>query len=481
LIYVDDVLAHQHPISAINMSLGGGQYFSACDSNVPNLAAKIADLKAKNIATVVASGNNGFPNSISSPACITNAITVGSSTDQDALSSFSNVSSQIDLLAPGSSITSSIPGGGMATWNGTSMATPMVTGAIAALYSNHEYSVDQVEARLEAMGVPLTHSGTTYPRLNFVLTDIALDVPSGPNVWMRDTWNDFGEEPYMPAPNEVPYQSPNIWVRNAQDGLANPYDHQNPDFSASSNYGYVKLHNTGAAPETGTIELYYANATMGNLSNPNDWTPIGSIGNVSIGAHSDHIQEFPWTTLPGTGHYCLLARWVPGTGSTPALTLPNGIGGTTYNDNDIVWRNLNIIDSDNGVFRTQVHTRIEDARKLVVRLEIMDPRPEDVTQAIITLKPPAGFKLSEKFQAVDKMSVDYKRDKGVIIPLRAGVIDLEFEHKEKVGKKLAFDLEVSDPKDDNLKSSIGIRLNIVDATKSKRDARAMQGVIYDIK
>ena len=46
-------------------------------------------------------------------------------------SSFANVAAIMDLYAPGSSVTSSVPGGGIETWNGTSMAAPHVAGAWA--------------------------------------------------------------------------------------------------------------------------------------------------------------------------------------------------------------------------------------------------------------------------------------------------------------------------------------------------------------
>jgi len=116
-------------ISSINMSLGGGQYNAVCDSQP--LKPIIDQLRSVGIATVIASGNNGFSNSISVPACISSAISVGSTTKNDSVSSFSNSADILDILAPGSSITSSILNDLVGAKSGTSMATPHVAGAWA--------------------------------------------------------------------------------------------------------------------------------------------------------------------------------------------------------------------------------------------------------------------------------------------------------------------------------------------------------------
>ncbi|MEU1286594.1 S8 family serine peptidase [Kitasatospora sp. NPDC005856] len=151
-------------VVAANLSLGAGRWTTAC--TLDPRAAIIDTLRAADVATVVAAGNNGSTDAVSAPGCVPSAITVGSTTDDDQISEFSNRGPLLDLLAPGTNIVSSVPGGGYASKNGTSMAAPHVTGALAVLKQTYPgKSVGQLEAMLKSDGKAITYTGATTPRI----------------------------------------------------------------------------------------------------------------------------------------------------------------------------------------------------------------------------------------------------------------------------------------------------------------------------
>jgi len=121
--------AHPESAAVINMSLGGG------DS--PALNRATCDAIAAGVVVAVAAGNESADANTSSPARVRQAITVGASDSSDRQASFSNYGVLLDLYAPGVGIESTQPGGGTATFSGTSMATPHVAGAAALYLARH--------------------------------------------------------------------------------------------------------------------------------------------------------------------------------------------------------------------------------------------------------------------------------------------------------------------------------------------------------
>lgn len=161
-------------IVSANMSLGGGKYDSVCDEVIPPYTQAVNKLRSVNIATVIASGNASYSDGFAYPACISSAISTGSTrireseTPPDAVSTFSNSASFLDLLAPGQSVRSSRFGGGYTTGSGTSFAAPHVTGAWALIREAHPgASVEEVLHRLATTGVLVTDSknGLQKPRI----------------------------------------------------------------------------------------------------------------------------------------------------------------------------------------------------------------------------------------------------------------------------------------------------------------------------
>jgi len=155
-------------ISSVNMSLGGGRFTSNCDSSAGQKAA-IDSLRAAGIATVISSGNDSYKDAISSPACISTAVSVGSTLDTaETVSTFSNSASFLRLLAPGQVINSSVPGGTFSNLSGTSMAAPHVTGAFAVLRQKcPAATIDEMISALTSTGLGITDSnGISKPRIN---------------------------------------------------------------------------------------------------------------------------------------------------------------------------------------------------------------------------------------------------------------------------------------------------------------------------
>ena len=166
-----------------------------------------------------------------------------------------------------------------------------------------------------------------------------------PQIMCRDHTRDDGSVPSNPN-GEAWWDSPDIWVRNQQDG---GLVHQNP-IAGQTNYIYVRVRNTGdAAVDNITVHVYDAKGAA-NLRWPDDWVPeIGTATIASLPAGQTAVVSVPWTPAV-QGHYCFLTR-------IEALDDTITFDGWVPFDNNICQRNVQIIESGSSSTGVEVGNR----------------------------------------------------------------------------------------------------------------------------
>ncbi|CAH0208121.1 Extracellular serine proteinase [Arthrobacter sp. Bi83] len=173
---------HQAGTPAVaNMSLG-----STASAMVD---AAVQGVLNDGVTAVVAAGNSATDACNSSPARVPDALTVAASDSSDRQASFSNFGSCVDLYAPGVGITSAGIASATATasMSGTSMASPHVAGAAAAVLSRSpDLAPAAVAARLISGSTPaaITGSGAGTPN-RLLYSDPSARILTVPTVTAR--------------------------------------------------------------------------------------------------------------------------------------------------------------------------------------------------------------------------------------------------------------------------------------------------------
>lgn len=212
-------------IKVISGSFGRARFnsASACDNENPSTRNAINAAHAAGIPVLIASGNEGYCANIGSPACMTNAISVGAVYDAalgnpgfcvadagnfscngqfnsgcnsqaacfdngssaDQVTCYSNSAPILDILAPSNNAFTARTGGGTtSSFGGTSSATPFAAGVVAAMYEkNANLTPAQVRSTLINTGVGRFDgkSGLTKPRVDALAAINAVSGGGGNN------------------------------------------------------------------------------------------------------------------------------------------------------------------------------------------------------------------------------------------------------------------------------------------------------------
>ncbi len=215
-----------NPLLVISTSFGSGRYFSPCDTASPSMTAAAENATAAGITVLASSGNDGYCDSLSWPACISSVVSVGAvydaafgsflpcisadscapknagggcssgwyavdSTAPDKVAVNANVASFLTLFAPANQCytldltgpSGYASGDYYATFGGTSAACPYAAGAVACLQSAAKALTGQFlsPASIRTLlldngdNVTDTKVAITRPRINLERAILALD------------------------------------------------------------------------------------------------------------------------------------------------------------------------------------------------------------------------------------------------------------------------------------------------------------------
>jgi subtilisin family serine protease len=134
------------------------------------LTAAVANLVASGVFVASSAGNTGGEDCGVAPRAAAGVLVTANSTIDDRRAPTSSTGTCVGIYAPGTGIVAPVPGGGTASYSGTSMAAPFVAG-VAALYKQQFGDAPSATVRQWIIdhGTPGVVSGATGGTPNLLL------------------------------------------------------------------------------------------------------------------------------------------------------------------------------------------------------------------------------------------------------------------------------------------------------------------------
>jgi serine protease len=301
---VSGVPANANPAKVLSISLGGG---GSCGSTTQNA---INSARSRGASVIVAAGNSNANASNFSPANCTGVVTVAATGRNGGKASYSNFGATVEVAAPGgsggaNSVLSTLNTGTMgpgsdsyAFYNGTSMATPHVSGVVALmLQAKSTLTPDQVTQILQstARAFPATCSQCGSGIVN---ANAAVDAAIG------------GTTPPDP-PGTIAEVEPNN-SRSASQLVSTDNTTVNGTIGSNSDNDYYRI----SLPPGRTL----VSTLVPNASSDYDLYVYNSngalIGSSELGTGATDVVSVTNTGSSTFTRYIRVVRWSGGTGST---------------------------------------------------------------------------------------------------------------------------------------------------------------------
>lgn len=311
---VSGVPANANPAKVLSISLGG---IGACDNTTQNA---INSARSRGASVIVAAGNYNHNASQDSPANCSGVVTVAAVGRNGGKASYSNFGATVEIAAPGgsggaNSVLSTLntgtttPGSdSYALYNGTSMATPHVSGVVALmLAAKSTLTPDQVTSILQstARSFPATCSQCGAGIVN---ASAAVDAALG-NTTPPDPPGTVAEvEPNNSRAASQPISTDNSTVAGTI-GSTSDNDYFRVTLPAGRTLVSTLKPNASSDYD---LYVYNSNGTLiGSSENGTGATDAVSVANTGSSALTRYIRVVRWSGGTGAtnGKYTLNLNW----------------------------------------------------------------------------------------------------------------------------------------------------------------------------